>query len=49
MPLLRLWFGREMVAEMMEGGQRVLPAALEASGYRFRQPVLADALRAVLS
>ncbi len=42
-------FGREMTKEMLLGGQRVLPAALEASGFTFRHPGLEDALRATLS
>ncbi|MFN2608656.1 MAG: TIGR01777 family oxidoreductase [Acidimicrobiales bacterium] len=45
---LRLLFGREMVAEMLVAGQRVLPAALQASGYRFCHPTLAGALSALL-
>ena len=42
-PVLQLKLGRELVAEMLLGGQRVLPAALEASGYAFRHPHLEDA------
>jgi hypothetical protein len=38
-------FGKEMVREMMLGGQRVLPAALEASGFTFAHAHLEDALR----
>jgi hypothetical protein len=38
-------FGKEMVREMMLGGQRVLPAALEASGFTFAHADLEDALR----
>jgi uncharacterized protein (TIGR01777 family) len=45
---LRLALGREMAAEMLLGGQRVLPAALEASGFRFEQPALPAALRDLL-
>jgi NAD dependent epimerase/dehydratase family enzyme len=41
--------GRELVKEMVLGGQRVLPAALEASGFRFRHPVLEPALRHLLA
>jgi NAD dependent epimerase/dehydratase family enzyme len=37
-----------MAAEMLLGGQRVLPAALEASGFRFEQPALPAALRDLL-
>ncbi|MDQ6927473.1 MAG: TIGR01777 family oxidoreductase [Actinomycetota bacterium] len=43
---LDLLFGRQMVREMLLSGQRVLPAVLQAHGYEFRHPVLADALRA---
>jgi len=45
---LRLALGREMAEEMLLGGQRVLPAALEASGFRFEQPALPAALRDLL-
>ena len=41
-------FGREMTSEMLVGGQRVLPAALEASGYSFTSERIEDALRATL-
>lgn len=43
---LKLMFGE--MAEMLVGGQRVLPQATEAAGYRFRYPDLGSALRAVL-
>lgn len=45
-PTLALYalLGREMTREMMLGGQRVLPARLEASGYTFRHPELDQAL-----
>ena len=42
-------FGREMTEEMLLGGQRVLPKALEASGFTFTRPRLEDALRAMLA
>jgi uncharacterized protein (TIGR01777 family) len=45
---LRIVFGREMVEEMMVAGQRVLPAVLQATGYRFRHPTLVEALAATL-
>lgn len=45
---LRMAFGREMVDEMMLAGQRVRPAVLESTGYRFRHPTLAEALAAIL-
>lgn len=41
-------FGREMTEEMLLGGQRVLPKALEASGFALTRPRLEDALRATL-
>lgn len=43
----RLAFG-EMANEMLLAGPQVVPAALQASGYRFRQPTLEAALRHVL-
>ncbi|MDP3910223.1 MAG: TIGR01777 family oxidoreductase [Gemmatimonadales bacterium] len=45
---LRMAFGAEG-AEMLTGGQRVLPARLLASGFRFRYSEIEPALRAVLS
>jgi uncharacterized protein (TIGR01777 family) len=48
-PALNALFGREMVQEMMLGGQRVLPAALQASGFTFAHPGLEDALRHTLA
>jgi uncharacterized protein (TIGR01777 family) len=47
-PALHALFGAEMTKEMLLGGQRVLPAALEASGYLFAQPTLEGALRQTL-
>jgi uncharacterized protein (TIGR01777 family) len=47
-PALHVLLGHQLVAEMLLGGQRVLPAALAASGYRFRHPTLEDALAAML-
>lgn len=47
-PALRALFGAEMTTEMLLGGQRVLPAALEASGFTFAHPALEDALRETL-
>ena len=38
-------FGRDMVHEMLLGGQRVLPAKLLAGGFSFRHPELVGALR----
>ena len=40
--------GTELVEEMLIGGQRVLPAKLERSGYRFTFGELETALRAML-
>ena len=45
---LRAMFGSEAVDEMFLGGQRVVPARLEASGYAFRHPDLEGALRHLL-
>lgn len=45
-PLLKLALGER--APMLLGGQRVLPARLEAAGFRFRQPELERALRELL-
>jgi uncharacterized protein (TIGR01777 family) len=41
---LELVLGRELVREMLLGGQRVLPAKLLASGYQHRHPRLEGAL-----
>ncbi len=46
---LRLALGSEMAAELILGGQRVLPAALTASGFAFALPELGEAVHAVLS
>jgi uncharacterized protein (TIGR01777 family) len=46
-PVLRLMFG-EMAQAALLGSQRVLPARLLASGYRFRYPALEPALRFLL-
>ncbi|MDQ1403879.1 MAG: uncharacterized protein QOG03_2195 [Actinomycetota bacterium] len=45
---LAVRFGSEMVGEMLVGGQKVLPARLEATGYKFQHPTLAGALAATL-
>ncbi|MDQ6798512.1 MAG: TIGR01777 family oxidoreductase [Actinomycetota bacterium] len=47
-PALQLLFGREMVAEMLLGGQRVLPRVLESTGYAFAHRTLPSALAAIL-
>lgn len=44
---LRAVYGRELVQTLLVDGQRVLPTALEASGYAFAHRDLAAALRAV--
>ena len=44
---LRMIFGE--MAEIIIGGQRVLPKATEAAGYRFQYPDLGQALRASLA
>lgn len=44
---LRAVYGRELVQALLVDGQRVLPTALEASGYAFAHRDLATALRAV--
>lgn len=41
--------GKEAAAEMTLAGQRVLPAKLEATGYRFLHPSLGEALDSLLS
>jgi uncharacterized protein len=45
---LKAMFGREAVEEMFLGGQRVVPARLQASGYGFRHSDLEGALRQLL-
>ena len=44
---LRAVYGRELVQALLVDGARVLPTALEASGYRFAHRDLATALRAI--
>jgi uncharacterized protein (TIGR01777 family) len=46
---LKAVFGSQMAEEMLLAGQRVLPRALEASGFRFGLPRLDEALRAMLA
>jgi len=52
MPVPRLalntMFGKEMVAEMLLAGQRVLPAVLQASGFAFVDEEIEPALRRIL-
>jgi hypothetical protein len=45
---LKALYGGELVESLLLEGQRVLPAALERSGYSFARTQLDDALRAVL-
>jgi uncharacterized protein (TIGR01777 family) len=45
---LALRFGREMADVMLLSGQRVVPAKLELTGFRFAQPELETALRSML-
>ena len=47
-PALHALFGKEMTKEMLLGGQRVLPEALDASGFTFAHPELEGALRHTL-
>jgi uncharacterized protein len=47
-PALHALFGKEMTKEMLLGGQRVLPAVLDASGFTFAHPELETALRHTL-
>ena len=42
---LRLVYGRELVENLLLGGQRVVPEALEGSGFTFEHPTLEGALR----
>lgn len=44
----RLMFGRELVDALVRTSQRVLPAKLESSGFRFAYPTIEPALRHVL-
>ncbi|MGH9164077.1 MAG: TIGR01777 family oxidoreductase, partial [Acidimicrobiales bacterium] len=43
-----LLLGRELARDLLYSSARVLPAALESDGYRFRHPSLEPALRALL-
>ena len=45
-PVLKLALGE--MAGLLLGGQRVLPASIEGSGYRFQYPTLQPALQDVL-
>lgn len=45
---LKLVYGKELVQHLLVDGQRVVPAALERSGYEFLHPTLETALRSAL-
>jgi uncharacterized protein len=45
---LRAAYGRELVDNLLLGGQRVTPAALTADGFNFAHPTLEGALGAIL-
>jgi NAD dependent epimerase/dehydratase family enzyme len=45
---LKVIYGSELVERVLVEGQRVLPAALEASGYAFRHRTIDEAFAAVL-
>ena len=46
---LRLALGAEMAAELILGGQRVIPGVLTERGYTFAHPELDEAVRSVLA
>lgn len=46
---LRALLGREMADSLLLGGQRVVPARLQATGFDFAHPALDEALQAVLA
>jgi uncharacterized protein (TIGR01777 family) len=46
---LRLALGSEMAGQLVLGGQRVLPRALESRSFRFAHPALDEAVRSVLA
>ena len=46
---LKIALGTELVTALLVNGQRVMPAALEASGYKFKQPDLKSALGSLLA
>lgn len=48
-PALRLLFGEDATRDALCVSARMTPTALEASGFAFESPVLADALRPLLS
>jgi uncharacterized protein (TIGR01777 family) len=46
---LKLVYGGELVQHLLVDGQRVVPRALESTGFAFAHPEIDDALRAVLA
>ena len=48
-PALHALFGKHMTEEMLLGGQKVVPAVLDRSGFTFAHPQLEDALRHTLA
>jgi uncharacterized protein len=48
MPMLKLRYGGELIDTLLLASQRVVPAQLEAVGFRFEHPVLAGALESIL-
>ena len=46
---LKLVFGKELVQTLLVDGQRVLPAALQASGFEFAHPTIEAALAAIVT
>lgn len=45
---LKIALGAELVTALLVNGQRVLPSALEVSGYKFKQPDIKNALVSML-
>jgi NAD dependent epimerase/dehydratase family enzyme len=45
---LKLLYGPELVQSLLLFSQRVMPAALQRTGYDFKHPALEAALRSVL-
>ena len=50
-PKFMMWaaLGRELTEQLLYAGQKVEPSALLTSGYKFRQPKLAQALQSILN
>jgi NAD dependent epimerase/dehydratase family enzyme len=47
-PGLKLVYGKQLVEEVLLASQRVIPAALERSGYRFAHGTVGEALAAAV-